>query len=397
MKTIVIITEAYPYGGLTEEAFVAPELTALAAEFDRVVVMPVSERGPLAPDLPGNVVVKRNLIDHPLRHRKWLRPLRYPLAMLRGTDDIRYALSAAVVEDALKKIVGEMKLMPADTVMEAFWFDFPAMALSRMRRRGFKYVVRAHGYDVYTGRAPRQRAATIKSSEGVSAVSDAGADYLRKCFPALSSKISTDYLGVEVDVAQAAHTPPGEKRVRLLTVAQVIDRKRCGLCFEFANALAVARPDWQFDWTLIGEGPLLEILREEVNRSKRDNLTVNLTGRLPHEDVMDFYASRPIDWLMLLSTSEGLPIALLEALAHGVPAIATDVGGVAEALTDDSGLLLAPDPEPEEFVRGLMPYLDSRPRYDRLCQGARSIVAEKFDSQTLRRQWAKRLKEMLHR
>ncbi|MBD5347120.1 MAG: glycosyltransferase [Bacteroides sp.] len=397
MRTVLLLTESYPLGGVTEEAFVKPEIEALASVFERVVVVPVSDRGPIRAEFPLNVTVARDVIESRAWRRKWIRPLCHPVALLHGWDDVRYSLAAAVVEQALKAIAGRMNLSPADTVMESFWFDFMSSALSRMNKKyGYKYVVRAHRYDVYTDRAPVQRELAIARSAGVFAVSDSGAGYLKNRFPKVADKISTAYLGVDTCVDCSEHSLPGDKTVRLLTIARVTETKRCRMCYEFVNALATARPQWKFEWTLIGDGPELENLRCLVQQGNhRTNLTVNLAGAMSHAEVMDYYASAVTDWFMLLSASEGLSIALLEAMAHGIPAIATDVGGIQEAVDDSTGLLLAPDSEPEEFVRGLMPFLDSRLRYEALCDGARLRVVGMFDAGVLRREWVRMLKSLV--
>lgn len=80
---------------------------------------------------------------------------------------------------------------------------------------------------------------------------------------------------------------------------------------------------------------------------------------------------------------------------HGVPAVANDVGGVSEAVDDESGLLLAENPTKEEFVRGIAPYLDSSHRYERLRDGSREKWENEFDAAKLRRVFVERLVGLL--
>jgi glycosyltransferase involved in cell wall biosynthesis len=61
-------------------------------------------------------------------------------------------------------------------------------------------------------------------------------------------------------------------------------------------------------------------------------------GRIP--DVRDAYAAGHV--VVLCSISEGFPYSLIEAMACGRPCVATDVGGVSEALADDVGLVVLP-------------------------------------------------------
>lgn len=391
MTTAILITEAFPLGGLTEEAFVLPELSALSGEFDRVVVMPLVERGAAAPGLPSNVEVARDLVDATEWRHKWLRPLVHPLSATSP-----YRLAAATFESALNRVIRRYGLTPCDTVVECFWFDFPTTALARLRRRrGFRFVVRAHRYDIFISKAHRLRSRAIAMSEGVYAVSDAGAESLRERFSAEAERISTAYLGVPVSQKLASHSPEGSRSLRILTVARATEIKRPGLCIDMAEAIAVARPDWHIEWTFIGDGPEFENLRRRADSNRRNNLTISLPGAMPHRAVMDYYATHETDWFMLLSTSEGLPVSILEAMSLGVPVIATDVGGVSEAVDDETGLLLPVDVEKEEFVRGLVPYLDSKFRYDALCEGAVRAVKDRFDASDLRADFANKLKSLI--
>ena len=74
--------------------------------------------------------------------------------------------------------------------------------------------------------------------------------------------------------------------------------------------------------------------------------TQNLLGLRPIRDSGIFHSPPPsarylwaLDVFALPSDWEGLPIAVLEALACGVPQVATDVGGTPEAVTEDTGIL----------------------------------------------------------
>lgn len=396
MTTAILITESYPLGGVTEEAFARPEAEALAKEFDRVVLVPVTDRGSLAPGLPENVTVARDIVDSAERKRKWLRPLRHPVAALSCLSAPAYAMAAAMTGRALLNITRRMGLTAADTVAEAFWLDFPTSALAALRKsHGIRFVSRAHGYDILIRRAAGLRARAIAASEGVMAVSAAGADALRNRFPAQAAKISSVRLGTPLPEGRTRHSEPGSRRINFLSVSRVVGLKRVDRCLTMAHAMAVARPDWQISWTHIGDGTDMDRLREDVAAKRRDNLTVSLPGEMPHAAVMDFLAREVVDWFMLLSETEGLPVSVLEAMSHGIPVIATDVGGMAEAVDDDCGILMAPDPEPEEFVRGIIPYIDSRTRYDRLCEGAHAKAVDEFDAASLRAAFARHLKSLL--
>lgn len=92
----------------------------------------------------------------------------------------------------------------------------------------------------------------------------------------------------------------------------------------------------QAELVIVGGGPLMAELQETVEINGIED--VHFTGaRRDIEKIMPAG-----DVFVLPSTSEGFPITLLEAFASGLPAVATDVGGIKELVTPDVGLLVEP-------------------------------------------------------
>jgi glycosyltransferase involved in cell wall biosynthesis len=76
------------------------------------------------------------------------------------------------------------------------------------------------------------------------------------------------------------------------------------------------------------------------------------------------------DVFVLPSTSEGLPMALLEAMAHGLAVVATDMGGIPDILTDEVDALLVPPGDPESLGRALLHLTENPARRDALARKA---------------------------
>ena len=72
-RTLVLVTESYPYGGITESVFAAPDVRALAAEWDCVIIAPLLRRGKIEDSLPANVEVCDRIVNNPFWKHKWLR------------------------------------------------------------------------------------------------------------------------------------------------------------------------------------------------------------------------------------------------------------------------------------------------------------------------------------
>jgi glycosyltransferase involved in cell wall biosynthesis len=99
------------------------------------------------------------------------------------------------------------------------------------------------------------------------------------------------------------------------------------------------------------------------------------------EAVMDeWYES--IDAVVLTSASEAQPLALLEAMAHAIPIIATDVGGVAEIVTPYGavpGGLLCPPSDPAACAAAIVRLLSDSALYRSCSEGGRRIVEQCHD------------------
>ena len=99
-----------------------------------------------------------------------------------------------------------------------------------------------------------------------------------------------------------------------------------------------------------------------------------------NEDLMRYYAETPVSCVVNVSSSEGLPVALMEACSFGFPCIATEVGGTPEAVRDGvTGCLLGKNPSPEEIASALehMARLPEE-EYSSLCRSARKLWEDKF-------------------
>lgn len=89
---------------------------------------------------------------------------------------------------------------------------------------------------------------------------------------------------------------------------------------------------------LAGDGPELGAVRDRAHALGLDG-SVLFPG--PFTEPWDLL--RAADVLVLASEMEGLPLVVLEAMSQGVPVVATDVGGIPEAVTDgETGFLIAP-------------------------------------------------------
>jgi colanic acid/amylovoran biosynthesis glycosyltransferase len=96
---------------------------------------------------------------------------------------------------------------------------------------------------------------------------------------------------------------------------------------------------------LAGQGPLANNLYRQVNELEiRDR--VKFLGQLAHDALLQYYTEGSVDAVVLASVDlgngehEGIPVCLIEAMAHRIPVIATATGGIPELINEGTGILI---------------------------------------------------------
>ena len=129
---------------------------------------------------------------------------------------------------------------------------------------------------------------------------------------------------------------------------------------------------------IIGDGPLRGQIEAQVRRAGLEK-TVIITG--VRDDVPDLLAG--MDALVFSSEREGLSMAMLEAMAAGVPVIATEVGGTPELIDSPSAGMLVPPRQPDALAEALVDLLSHPVKAQTIREAARRRVEQTFTLQRL--------------
>jgi glycosyltransferase involved in cell wall biosynthesis len=145
------------------------------------------------------------------------------------------------------------------------------------------------------------------------------------------------------------------------------------------RALA-ALPADAYEVLVVGEGPDRPDVEDEVRRLGLDSV-VQLAGT--RTDVPQLLAAS--DLFVLSSRSEGLPLSILEAMAAGLPVVATSVGGIPELVVDGETGFLVPPGDPQSLAGAIERLVHDPELRRRLGTAGRSRAAERFDLVSARR------------
>ena len=160
------------------------------------------------------------------------------------------------------------------------------------------------------------------------------------------------------------------ERPRLVTVGRLQAPKDA---VTLVRALALLQRD-TFEAVLVGDGPDRPAIEAEVRRLGLESAVEVLGER---DDVPQLLGTA--DVFVLSSHSEGLPLSILEAMAVGLPVVASNVGGVPEAVVDGETGLLVPPADPESLAAAIERLLRDPVQRRRLGDAGRTRVAEHFD------------------
>lgn len=129
---------------------------------------------------------------------------------------------------------------------------------------------------------------------------------------------------------------------------------------------------------IAGEGLMRPELEAQVNRLQLNHF-VQLAGFI--EEMDEFF--QLVDIFVMPSLSEGMPIALLEAMAHGKPCIASSVGGIPEVLNADDVGCLVPPADSASLSKAIIALVTDAERRISIGDKARVLVRQRFSSKRM--------------
>ena len=157
-------------------------------------------------------------------------------------------------------------------------------------------------------------------------------------YPELASKIvvNKNIVPVEDIINKSKPKIQNKKQVNFITVGRIDNSSKA--CYRLLQILSeLADEGYIFRWTLVGDGEDYDKVKDQVEAGILKDYVI-LKGSMKNP----FLEMKKADVFALLSTYEGLPNTIYEALILGIPVVATDVGGIADQIiTGETGWLVS--------------------------------------------------------
>ena len=391
MNNLHFFTNGFPYG--KGEQFIADEIPYLAQSFDKVIIYVSPKFGAVSPlnyELPTNFEVVQVDFDNLVKQRTIIIPAfwLFLLEILFAKNRLTYLKQPKKHWFWALEIVGSAKML--DTLLThdsaitcyTYWFDQWTNILAAVKwfyKKEIKLISRAHGFDLDVRQVPRGyfpfRNSTLMHLDKVVAISEAGKKLLQRNTPLFKHKFKKQYLGVSrfgwCDLSKQK-----ENEYVVVSCAALIAIKQVDKIVAMLSKMKSA-----IRWVHFGNGPLTDDIKKQLVQLPK-NIHTDFYGHVDNEVILNFYENNWVDTFIHLSMLEGLPVALMEAGAFGIPLMAYNTGGVKELVNDETGTLLLESISENDYPAILTKHLREKSRNEMFRKGVRFFVKRNFDAST---------------
>jgi colanic acid/amylovoran biosynthesis glycosyltransferase len=403
MKKVVLLTSQYPYG--KGETFIEPELK-YGSKITNIDIVATSYFGfddMINSTVTSNENIKAlSLFASPLHgfskllwgiiaisHKCFWQEIRVmrehkKLGMNVLRETIAFAGRGERIYYKLRKLYkDELESNPGDMVFYSYWMLATAYAAAKLKMHyGCKAVTRTHGGDLYNERSPAGyqplRRFLLQNLDGVYCISCYGKMYLESKY-GFKDKVHISRLGTE-DFGYG-NTKRIDNYFVIVSCAYISPLKRIHLIALALKQLGMDCPNINIKWVHFGGGSGFREI-ENIILSFPQNVEGILMGDTMHKDIMDYYKSSTINLFVNTSSTEGIPVSIMEAMSFGIPVIATDVGGSGELVKDKyNGWLTPENITPKELAIYIKTLIDMpRDEYRAYGENARKFWENNYCS-----------------
>jgi glycosyltransferase involved in cell wall biosynthesis len=384
-KQLYLFTDIFPFKG--GEPFLETEILYLSKAFQKVSIFVLNPNETIIA-LPNNVeVVKINFNpDKQLRKvllnnfsifiRWFFHEIIYSPHRIKYITQFKplfYQLIGRVIK--AEKLIDYIALNEVkNATYYSYWFNEWGSILSIMHAKNpqFNFKTRVHLFDFeeefQDGKFIPFRYTEIKQPKDIIAISNYAKKYLSD---RMQIKTGLSYLGVRSAGINNIQT---DKPFVIVTCSSLTWYKRPLLLVSLMCQFKT-----NIKWVHFGSGTLQSEFLEAAE-ALPTNIDFHFMNHVPNQQIMEYYRENPVHMLLNVSSFEGIPVSLMEAISFGIPVVGCNVCGMPEIITAESGLLLEKDFELERTVAVLQDFLETKCTDSIYRQGVRNFWLRNFNA-----------------
>ncbi|HEU0070829.1 MAG TPA: glycosyltransferase [Alphaproteobacteria bacterium] len=345
---IVYIAKKLPYGH--EEAFVIPEVTTLRARGYEVRLAPLQISGKIRHDDAKalfDITWSAALLGPKTLGAALLEFVTRPIAVLRALAPLARSRTPWLLIKNLASVPKALWLARkcrAEGIehIHAHWGAVPGTyAMIAARVAGVPFSLTCHRYDIAQNNLFRSKA---RRASWIRAIDRAGARELANHIGPGLPQPTVLHMGVSLPPVAKPRRREAGAPWRYVIAARLVEKKGHRYLLEALASLRDQGRPVVLD--ILGEGPLQGMIESQVRQLGLEGY-VTFAGTAPHATFLRRLIAGDWDAMALPSViagdgdKEGIPVSLIEAMACGLPVVATDNGGIPELLEGGAGLVVA--------------------------------------------------------
>jgi glycosyltransferase involved in cell wall biosynthesis len=250
------------------------------------------------------------------------------------------------------------------------------MVIGRLLSIPFSFT--AHAWDIFKEQA--MLPAKLRAADFVATISEYNRHYLNRLCPAAADRIHVVRCGVNLARFSHQHECRRVDPPLILSVGRLVEKKGLACLVEACARLHDRGID--FTCTIVGDGPQRNALARSIAARDLQEI-VKLVGELPQEELCDLWQMACVFALPCTiarnGNRDGIPVALMEAMASGVPVVSTTISGIPELVEDGvTGLLVSSD-DAEALSQAISRLLADPGLATRLARAGRQRVEREYD------------------
>ena len=256
--------------------------------------------------------------------------------------------------------------------------------------RGTPYLLTAHGGDVYSFKdlplIPNLIKFALKRSTFCTVNSQATRNQVLKF--SKNSSIKVIPMGVDLkefhpgNYNEKFKAAFGEKNLLLLGVGRLAEKKGFKYLIEAMPLILQEIPSAKL--IIIGFGPQKARLENQIQQLNLAS-SISLIGGKTGKELQDWFASADIfigpSIITADGDTEGQGVVFLEAMASGTAVIASDVGGIKDAVRDNISGLLVPEKNPQAIAKKVLTLAKNNQLKQKLIQNALELVRSNYSGE----------------
>ncbi|MFL6652190.1 MAG: glycosyltransferase [Sulfurifustaceae bacterium] len=193
-------------------------------------------------------------------------------------------------------------------------------------------------------------------------------------------RIRVHHSGIACRRLRLRENRPRDGRVRIVTVARLVEKK--GVADAIRAIARLHTGGKTLSYTVVGDGPLREAL-EQLVREVNLGSVVRFAGAKPHDETLKMINAAHILVAPSVTAAdgdeEGIPNAVKEAMALGLPVVATRHGGIPELVAHGVSGWLVPERDPAALAERLAYVIDHPETWAGLGRAARARIEAEYD------------------